>query len=89
MSTLTGDSATVSGNTSEHTGVGVQDEDVKPILGSVPNIYWQPRCKTGCFCYLVCKVTNYQRIKLMNDVMIDYLTVHLDYLTYHRLTPHV
>lgn len=46
---LTGDSVSVSGNTSEHTGVEDPDEDVKTILGFVPNIYWQPRCKTGCF----------------------------------------
>lgn len=37
---LTGDSVSVSGNTSEHTGVDHQDEDVKTILGFVPSIYW-------------------------------------------------
>lgn len=36
---LTGDSVSVSGNTSERTGVDRPDEDVKPILGFVPNIY--------------------------------------------------
>lgn len=50
-------SAMEGGNMSKLTGVDRPDEDVKPILGFVPNIYWQPRCKTGCFFYLVCKVT--------------------------------
>lgn len=35
---LTGDSVSVSENTSEHTVVDHQDEDVKTILGFVPSI---------------------------------------------------
>lgn len=34
---LTGDSVSVSGNTSERTDVDHQDEDVKTILGFVPS----------------------------------------------------